>query len=160
MLRRTPLRAKREKSRRNEGRVRHERMKPKAARQPNAKEARYHDMVAGLGCLICGCPATIHHVTSDGHKRIARSHQRVAPLCPMHHQKVYDPKNADPVSVEGLGHAAFAKRYGIDLLKWAGDAWSKAESPEDPFWTDGITLCRRIAAAKNREWEVVAGGRK
>ena len=145
MLRRSPLKPKREKPRRNEGRVTHGRMKEKASRDPNTEERAFHKLVRSVGCLVCGRPATIHHVTSDGHKRIARSHERVTPLCPQHHQKVFDPKDADPISVEGLTHAGFTARYGVDLLKWATDAWERRETPEHPFWSDGVTRLREVA---------------
>jgi hypothetical protein len=97
--------------------------------------------VASLGCLVCGDPATIHHVTSDGRQRIARSHKRVAPLCPRHHQIQWGPKE----SVEALAHAGFAATYGFDLLTWATDAWDRREEPEHPFWTNGVTRLREIA---------------
>lgn len=127
-------------------------------RAPSVEERRFHDLVRGCGCLVCGAPATIHHVTSDGHKRIARSHQRVTPLCPMHHQKVHDPVAADPVSVEGLGHAGFTERYGIDLLKWASDAWDRRDRPEHPFWTDGIRRLRLLAAASDVSYRSRSAG--
>jgi hypothetical protein len=41
------------------------------------------------------------------------------PLCPPHHQKVFDPLASDPISVEGLGHQGFFDKYGIDLLTTA-----------------------------------------
>jgi 5-methylcytosine-specific restriction endonuclease McrA len=77
----------------------------------------FHDRIAQLGCLVCGAAATIHHVTATIHGgRITRRDDRVVPLCPMHHQKVYDPLASDPVSVEGLSHKGFFMRHGIDLL--------------------------------------------
>ena len=79
--------------------------------------------VAAMGCIVCGQPATIHHVTSDGMKRIARSHQRVASLCPRHHQIQHGPRE----SVEALGHAGFTATYGIDLLEWADRAWRERD---------------------------------
>jgi hypothetical protein len=84
------------------------------------------DRVAAMGCLVCGSPATIHHVTSDGFKRIARSHKRVAPLCPVHHQIQHGPHE----SVEALSHAGFTKRYDIDLLAWADSAWADSEASD------------------------------
>lgn len=75
--------------------------------------------IAAMGCLVCNDTATVHHVTSDGHKRIARSHRRVAPLCPKHHQIQFGSHE----SVEALSHAGFTKKYGIDLLAWADQAW-------------------------------------
>lgn len=69
--------------------------------------------VAELPCLACGRrPVTLHHVTSDGYKRISRSHKRVVPLCAMHHLIQHGPT----VSVEALGHAGFKARWNIDLL--------------------------------------------
>jgi len=54
----------------------------------------------------------VHHVTSDGYKRITRSNWLVTPLCPAHHQIQWGPRE----SVEALGHAGFTQAYGIDLL--------------------------------------------
>lgn len=118
MLRRAPLKAKREKPRRKEGRVQHKRIKPKATGK-TAEEARFIELVAGLGCLICGRTATVHHVTSDGFKRIRRSHKRIVPLCPRHHMIQHGAKE----SVEALGHAGFRRRYGVDLLERADALW-------------------------------------
>lgn len=85
------------------------------------------DRVSKMGCLVCGRTSTLHHVTGDSHApgRLARSHKRVAPLCPVHHQKVHDPKAGDPVSVEGLGHRKFYQKYGIDLLAVADQLWDE-----------------------------------
>lgn len=145
MLRRSPLKRKRDKPRRNEGRVSHGRIKEKCSRNPNVEERAFWNKVAGLGCLVCGSPATIHHVTSDGFKRITRQHNRVAPLCAVHHQKVFDPKANDPVSVEGLGHGGFKDRHGFDLLSWATEAWEHKDTPDNPFWVDSVTRCRELA---------------
>jgi hypothetical protein len=88
-------------------------MKPKPAKQ-QAHMAR----VASLPCLVCGAQATVHHVTASAHVigRLPRSDELVVPLCPMHHQKVHDPKANDPVSVEGLNHRGFYEKHGVDLL--------------------------------------------
>jgi len=74
--------------------------------------------IAALGCLVCKAPATIHHVTgwADRMGRAPKRHDRVVPLCPIHHQAVFDPFASDPVSVERLGHRKFYKRHGIDLM--------------------------------------------
>lgn len=76
------------------------------------------DRVAQMGCLVCGATATVHHVSAyaDRPGRFSRSPRLTAPLCPMHHQKVHDPKAFDPVSVEGLSHQGFFDKFGIDLL--------------------------------------------
>lgn len=75
--------------------------------------------VAEYGCLVCGRDAEVHHVTSDGYKRITRSHARVVPLCPEHHRTGRD-------SVEALSHGGFTEVHGIDLLAWADDAWDRS----------------------------------
>lgn len=93
MIRRAPLRAR-------------PKYKPVALR-------RHHDRVASLGCLVCGTPATIHHVTGYADKmgRTTRDHWRVVPLCPAHHQIQWGPS-----SVEALGHRGFYEMHGIDLM--------------------------------------------
>lgn len=90
-------------------------------RAPTAAEKRHMDRVAGLPCLVCGDRATLHHVTgyADRMGRFARSHRLIVPLCPPHHQKVFDPFAAHPVSVEGLGHRGFYQEWGVDCLKEA-----------------------------------------
>jgi hypothetical protein len=80
--------------------------------------------VAEMPCLVCGSQATVHHVTSDGYKRITRSHWLVTPLCPVHHQIQWGPRE----SVEALGHAGFARVYGIDLLQTAKALAASAET--------------------------------
>lgn len=86
-------------------------------KKPSAADRAHFDKVASQGCLVCGAPATIHHVTASIHGgRLTRRHDRVVPLCPMHHQAVFDPYVNRPVSVERLGHRGFWKLHGIDLL--------------------------------------------
>ena len=105
----------------------HNRTKPKAGAPPTAEERRHMERVASLPCLVCGSRATVHHVTgyADRIGRIARSHKRVVPLCPVHHQAVYD--NASmPQSVEILGHRGFYLEWGIDLLAEAERLWSES----------------------------------
>jgi|SRR4249919_2422289 len=99
-------------------------LKPGRGKGPNAMEQRHFDRVVEIGCLVCGGGATIHHVTgyADRMGRLPRSHQRVVPLCPVHHQACFD--NASmPVSVERLGHQGFYREHGIDLLKEAEGYW-------------------------------------
>jgi hypothetical protein len=98
------------------------RMKPRAGSPPTEQEKRFHAHLRGLGCYICGEPASIHHVTSDGFKRIARSHRRVVPLCPSHHQHDHG-----DLSVERLGHAGFTRYWGVDLLAVADQLWLEWE---------------------------------
>jgi hypothetical protein len=83
-----------------------------------AADRLHFDRVAALGCLVCGGPATIHHVTgyADRMGRAPRRHDRVVGLCPMHHQACHDPYARAPVSVERLGHRGFFQEHGIDLM--------------------------------------------
>lgn len=85
--------------------------------KPKADRERLN-RIAELGCLVCGGPATIHHVTgyADRMGRAPRREDRVVPLCPMHHQAVHDPYASNPVSVERLNHRGFYEKHGIDLL--------------------------------------------
>jgi hypothetical protein len=119
-VKRTPLKRKRDKPRRNEGRVQHDRMKPKVGAPPTAEERRHIARVASMPCLVCGRASTVHHVTATVHGgRISRSHKRVVPLCPKHHQIQWGPTE----SVEALGHGGFARMHGIDLLQVSDDLW-------------------------------------
>ena len=81
------------------------------------------DRVAALGCLVCGSPATLHHVTAraDAPGRLTRSHKRVVPLCPRHHQIQHGPRE----SVEAVGHRGFYTMHGIDLLAEAERLWAQ-----------------------------------
>lgn len=96
--------------------VTHKRMKRKASSPPNAAERAHMAKVAAMGCLVCGQPATVHHVTASINRgRLSRSHMRVVPLCPVHHFQQFGPRE----SVEALNHRGFWLTYGIDLLKEA-----------------------------------------
>ena len=123
-MRRTPLRAKRPTPRRNEGRVQHGRMNEGPSAALKALHRLHLSRVAKMGCLVCGQPATVHHVTAsiNGGRR-DRSDESVVPLCPRHHQKVFDPSASDPISVEGLGHGGFYRKHGINLLAVATRLW-------------------------------------
>ena len=118
LQRKTPLRAR--STLKRGGPIKTKRKPPKPK-----DEAAHMAAVALLGCLVCGRPATVHHVTSDGFQRITRSDRLVVPLCPMHHQAGHDPKASDPVSVERLGHRGFTERHGIDLLAEAQRLWEE-----------------------------------
>lgn len=132
MLRRSPLNPRRATPRRNEGRVQHERIKPKAKAEPTAEEHRHIERVAALGCLVCRRPANVHHVMKAPGKVRRRDHRFIAPLCADHHQ--------GNEGVHGLGsEKAFLARWGIDLMTWCLWAWDKRNAPDDSFWTDGVT---------------------
>jgi hypothetical protein len=79
-----------------------------------------------MGCAVCGEPSTVHHVTSDGHQRLTRTHCRIVPLCPRHHMIQFGPRE----SVEALGHAGFNATYDIDLLALADWLWVQSEKLE------------------------------
>lgn len=81
--------------------------------------------VAQMGCLVCGRPATVHHVTgyADRPGRFARSHKMIVPLCPAHHLIQHGPLH----SVEALGHRGFYKVHKIDLLATASKLWMETE---------------------------------
>jgi len=84
-----------------------------AKRKPTAMERAYMASIAEMPCLVCGGQATVHHVTASIHGgRLSRRHDRVVPLCPLHHQIQFGPFH----SVEALGHGGFYDAYGIDLL--------------------------------------------
>lgn len=101
-------------------------MRPSRRPATTAVERRHLDRIAALGCLVCGGAATVHHVTSNGFQRIARTHRRAAPLCPRHHMIQWGPKD----SVEALGHAGFAVTHGVDLLAEADRLWRESQTLE------------------------------
>lgn len=108
---------------------------------PTAAEKAHMGRIAQLPCLVCGATATVHHVTAyaDRPGRFTRSPRLTTPLCPMHHQKVHDPKAFDPVSVEGLSHQGFYAKFGIDL-------YAEARRLEAESVSMGILSERREAA--------------
>lgn len=130
MKQRKPLNRVRPTPRRNDGRVQQERLRAKAGDKATPLEREHMARVASLPCLVCGRAATVHHVTgyADRAGRPARSHKCVVPLCPMHHQKVFDPKASDPVSVEGLNHRGFYLKHGIDLFAVGERLWKETIS--------------------------------
>jgi hypothetical protein len=116
-VRRTPLKRKRDTPRRKAPeRTQHQRIKRRAGSAPTAAEKRHMDRIAAMPCLVCGAPANIHHVISDGFQRITRTHRRVTPLCRWCHQD-------GPQAVHAIGHAAFNNLHGFDLLEWADREW-------------------------------------
>lgn len=133
-MRRTPLKQKRDRPRRDEGRIKHVRVKPKAGAPPTAEERRHMKHVGRMRCLLdtvpkvfpCGGRLTLHHVTASIYGGgITRSHKRVVPLCEAHHQIQHGPHG----SVEALSHGGFHAVYGIDLLAEADRLWAETNSP-------------------------------
>lgn len=124
-MKRSALNRKRATPRRNEGRTTHTRIAPKPGAPPTADERLHMDRVAKMPCMVgfgCKGRTTLHHVSSDGFARIARSHQRVTPLCERHHLIQHGPRE----SVEAMGHAEFMATYGIDLLAEADRLWRES----------------------------------
>ncbi len=73
----------------------------------------HHARVLEDGCLICGRPAVIHHIISDGFKRISKDDALVVALCPEHHTD-------GPKSYHKMGsHMKFCTEHDIDILLWA-----------------------------------------
>jgi hypothetical protein len=91
---------------------------------------RHFERVAALGCVVCGAPAELHHVTgySDRMGRITRSDTRVIGLCPTHHR--VGAQGGFKQSVEALGHRGFFEEWGIDLLAEAERLWAESEELE------------------------------
>jgi len=121
-----PMKAKRDTPRRKmPERIEQERIAPKAGEKPTPNEKKHMERVAKMPCLVCGKASTLHHVTGYADKigRMTRSHKCIVPLCPQHHQKVFDPKDSDPISVEGLGHQRFFEKHGKDLLAIGNKLW-------------------------------------
>jgi hypothetical protein len=78
-------------------------------------EKKYHDVVAGIGCVVCrnlgygNTPAMIHHIrTGQGMSQRAPD-ALVIPLCPMHHQQ-----GGRGVAIHA-GQKEFENLYGSEL---------------------------------------------
>lgn len=118
LQRKTRLKPKREKPRRNDGRIQHKRAKPKAKAPPSAAEHRHLDRIAAMPCVVTGRrPVVVHHVMRCPGKVRRRDHRFVTPLVPELH-------NFGPLSVHGLGsEVRFREVHGIDLAAWAITEW-------------------------------------
>ena len=119
MLRRVPLKRtgaiarKRAVPRRNEGRVQH----PRRSKAKTAQEKRHHRAVAAMPCIACGSwPVHVHHVISDGFRRISRNHKLVLPVCPECHQN-------GPTAIHKIGTRAWNDLHGIDQLERSKRLW-------------------------------------
>lgn len=117
-MKRSPLKSKRDTPRRNEGRIAHTRIKAKAT-DKTAEERRFHDYVAALPCVGClAQPVHVHHVISDGNKRLTRDHKLVLPMCPPCHQ---DGSHALHV----IGTRAWNAQAGIEQHVEAQKLWEE-----------------------------------
>jgi hypothetical protein len=78
-------------------------------------EKDYHDVVAGLGCVVCRrldygpTPAMIHHIRTGQGMGQRAPDALVIPLCPMHHQQ-----GGRGVSIHA-GQKEFENLYGSEL---------------------------------------------
>lgn len=112
-MRRSPLRPKRLTPRRSEGRIKHDRMRPKASRPPTAEQQRYHLWLrqrakceaGGTGDLV------LHHILAfTPGKQGRRDHWFVVLISA-------DLHNISEKSVHGLGsEAKFLREHGVDLV--------------------------------------------
>ena len=103
---RAPMPKKRATPRRNEGRIQHKRMSGEPITKTAAMK-RYHDYVAALPCIACGCFGVhVHHVISDGFKRITRNHWLVLPMCAWCHTD-------GPDALHEIGTANWNAKFGI-----------------------------------------------
>lgn len=101
------------------------RTKRKSSYKP--AKIRFHmERVAGLGCLVSGAPATLHHVTAPitGGRTVTRSDKLIVPLAPPYHLIQHGPRE----SVEALGHRGFYLTHGIDLLAEAVRLWGETDA--------------------------------
>ena len=107
-MKRTPLRAKRDRPRRNEGRVAHQRMKPKTV-DPTPEQRRYHFWLREnvARCEACGAlfDLVVHHILPSSR----RDHWNVVLICAPCH-------NGRTDSVHLLGsEEKFQRHHGVDL---------------------------------------------
>lgn len=112
-MRRSPLAPKRKTPRRNEGRITHDRMRPKASAPPTPEQERYHLWLRQRACCE-GCPQpgrAIHHLLARAPSKDGRrDHWFVVLLCAGCH-------NGRSDSVHGLGsEAKFLTKHGVDLV--------------------------------------------
>lgn len=112
-MRRSPLTPKRKTPRRSEGRIQHDRMRPKASAAPTAEQQRYHAWLRSLGkCEACETTVdlVIHHILAPMPGKVRRrNHWFVVLICAPDH-------NGDRESVHGLGsEKAFKDARGVDL---------------------------------------------
>ncbi len=89
-----------------------------------AAERRHHHRVAVMLCSACGrYGVEVHHVVSDGFKRLSKCHRRVVPLCANCHR-------TGPYAVHRVSHAVFCEMFHIDLLAEADALWDASEQEE------------------------------
>ena len=83
----------------------------------NKKERAHCNLVASLGCMVCGAPAELHHVMMGTGLSQRSDHFMVIPLCGVHH------RTGQYGEALHAGLAAFEDRYGTEseLLSQVND---------------------------------------
>lgn len=115
LARKTPLKRKRDTPRRRNA-ARTVSAKPKGK---SAGEKRFHAFVASLPCEGCGAwPVEVHHVISDGFKRLTRNHRLVLSLCPLCHR-------TGPNALHAIGTAAWNALHGFAQHERAAKLWEE-----------------------------------
>ena len=119
---RKPLPKKRDRPRRNDGRIQQNRMKPKAKVRATGAEARHMVRIAAMPCAVTGTrPIHVHHILRMEGKSRRRDHRYIVPLAPHLHLASYKG------SVHDLGgEPQFLEYHGIDLVAWAVRAWEQS----------------------------------
>ena len=74
----------------------------------NKKERAHCNLVASLGCMVCGAPAELHHVMFGTGLGQRSDHFMVIPLCGVHH------RTGQYGEALHAGLAAFEDRYGTE----------------------------------------------
>jgi hypothetical protein len=76
----------------------------------NKRHKERFDALSRIGCIICGGPAEIHHLTGGGVGQ-KETHDRTIPLCPEHHR-------TGGTAKIGFHHSpeAFESEYGSQEL--------------------------------------------
>lgn len=74
----------------------------------NTEEKAYLDLVASLGCIVCGRPAAIHHPRFAAGLSQRASHYLAFPLCSDHHQT-----GGHGVAIHA-GQTTFERMYGSE----------------------------------------------
>jgi hypothetical protein len=85
-----------------------------------AAERAHMGRVAGLGCLLCGMPAEVHHIREGQGMAQRASNWLTVPLCPEHHRGMS--------GLHGLGERGFERRYRLselDLLAMTSERLAK-----------------------------------
>jgi hypothetical protein len=81
---------------------------PAAPLQPAAAAREHMGRVAGIGCLLCGMPAEVHHLREGQGMAQRASDWLTVPLCAEHHR--------GKSGLHGLGVRAFERRYRMSEL--------------------------------------------